>query len=110
MVAEGIARVAYDVTAVVAVDAPTQQVAEGIPLSFGSVAEEDGRTILRIGADSPGWLIGYLVATEGRPFRSPNQIRLRAPEAGGAWGDGAIRPGPACRRTRPACAPGSPGA
>ncbi|MDE3204398.1 MAG: YafY family transcriptional regulator [Acidobacteriota bacterium] len=61
VVAEGIARVAYDVTAVVAIDAPTEQVAQGIPPSFGAVAEEDGRTILRIGADSPGWLIGYLL-------------------------------------------------
>jgi len=61
MVADGIARVAYDIAAVAVVHAPLAEVAERIPPSFGTVAEEDGRTVVRLGADSLNWLVGYLL-------------------------------------------------
>jgi predicted DNA-binding transcriptional regulator YafY len=61
MVAEGVARVSHDVTAVVRVVAPFQEVAGRVQASVGVVSEEGGATVLRVWADSLGWLLGYLV-------------------------------------------------
>ncbi len=62
MVAEGVARVSHDVTAVVRIDAQRAEVAARVPPTVGSVSERDGATIVAIGADTPGWLLGYLVS------------------------------------------------
>lgn len=64
MVAEGVARVAHDVTALVRIHGPADEVSTRMPASVGTVvtagAGEDGAVLVRIWADTLGWLLGYL--------------------------------------------------
>lgn len=76
MVAEGVARVGWDVTAVVAIDAPLAEVQAKIPLTMGRAEERGGETIALIGADSLDWLVGYLLGLDWRfEVREPLEWR-----------------------------------
>lgn len=77
MVTTGVAVNAYNIRAVVIVDAPVDTVRRSIPPSVGSLeAVDSGRTRLVIGADELDWLARYLVSL---PFsfvvEEPSELR-----------------------------------
>lgn len=63
MVAEGVARVSHDVTALVRFDARAEDVAARVSPRIGTVRNEHGAAIAEIWADSLGWLLSFLVST-----------------------------------------------
>lgn len=76
MVAEGVARVSHDVTAVVRIDAAFDQVAARVNSSVGTVEDRDGVTVALIYADTLGWLLSYLVSL-GHDFEVLEPVHWR---------------------------------
>lgn len=76
MVREGLAQAPYPWQAEVVLDTDLASAQAEIPLTVGTVAQEGGVVVLRIGANEPDWLARYLA---GLPFaasvRSPLEVR-----------------------------------
>jgi len=83
MVAEGLALRAYEVQAEVLLKVPMSEAAESIPPTVGTLEPTEAGTLLRLGADSVGWIARYLARLDF-PFevRHPPELRTELRDLG----------------------------
>lgn len=83
MVADGLTLAPYRFQVVARLDAPLAEAARAVPPHIGVVEVVDGQVMVRLGADEPDWVAGYLIGL-GFPFEvlGPDDVRHRLAEIG----------------------------